>query len=85
MKFPWQKTDQRSANEEPPVVRPPSKRPITELESWRLEERGVWLNIQIQVTPHGNWVNWKHNIPEELRTEARDALVALVLALQDQS
>lgn len=84
MKFPWQKTDQRSTDEEPPVVRPPNKRPITELESRRLEERGRWLNIQIQVTPKGSWVNWKHDIPEDLRIEARDALIALAIKLQDK-
>lgn len=83
MRLPWSKKGQRLTDEQPPVVRPPADVPITELEARRLEERGVWLNIRIQVTPKGSWVNWKHDIPEELRQEARDALIALVLQLQD--
>ena len=82
MKFPWQKQGQPITDEPPPVVRPPSARPITEFEIRRLENVGVWLNIQIQVTPKGSWVNWKHDIPEDLRVEARDALAALCLKLQ---
>lgn len=82
MKFPWQKKRQ-PACQAPPVVRPPSKTPISEFEAQLLHSKGVWLNIQIQVTPHGSWVNWKHNIPDHLRTEARDAIVALALKLQD--
>ena len=84
MKLPWSKKSQRSTDQAPPVVRPPTKRPITEFEIRRLEEKGVWISIQIQVTPKGSWVNWNHDIPEELRQEARDALVALVLQLQDK-
>ena len=82
MKFPWQKRGQLISDQEPPVVRPPSDRPITEFEIRRLEEKGVWLTIRIQVMPKGSWVNWKHDIPEELRIEAKDAIVALALELQ---
>ena len=83
MKWPWSSLNQRATDEPPPVVRPPTDRPITELESRRLEEHGQWFTIKVQVTPHGSWVNWHHDIPEELRNEARDALVALCLKLQD--
>ena len=79
MKWPWQKP-----NPWHPPVRPPSDRPITEFEERRLAEIGQWLTIQIQVMPHGSWVNWKHDIPEDLREEARDALAALCLKLQDK-
>ncbi len=84
MKFRWQRKTKRSIDSLPPVVRPPVDRPITEIEAKRLHERGVWLSIQVQVTPHGSWVNWRHDIPEDLRKEARDALAALCLYLQDK-
>lgn len=79
MKWPWQKSQP-----EPPAVRPIYQKPITEFEAKRLIRTGKWLTIHIQVTPHGSWVNWRHDIPEELRVEAKDALVALALALQDK-
>ena len=77
MNWPWKKRKPWH-----PPVRPPSDRPITEFEERRLAEMGRWLTVQIQVMPHGTWCNWKHNVPEELRIEAKDALIALALALQ---
>ena len=79
MKWPWQKREPWY-----PPVRPPSARPITEFEERRLADTGQWLTVQIQVMPHGSWCNWKHNVPEELRIEAKDALIALALALQNK-
>ena len=84
MRLPWSKKGQRVSDEPPPVVRPPSDRPITEFEIRRLEEKGVWLTVRIQVMPKGSWCNWKHDVSEELREEARDALVALCLKLQGE-
>ncbi len=65
-----------------PVVSPQYAQKISEFEDERLARTGKWLTINIQVMPHGAWCNWRHNVPEELRTEAKDALVALALALQ---
>lgn len=83
MRWPWAKKWQ-AGSEWPAVIRPPVDRPITEFEAERLTRVGKWLTIHIQVTSHGSWVNWKHDIPEELRVEAKDALIALALALQDK-
>ena len=80
MKTPWP----HKGHEEPPVLRPQEDRPITEFEIKRLEQAGVWLTIRVQVTPRGSWVNWKHDIPEDLRKEAREALEALTRNLQDR-
>jgi len=77
MKWPWQKFDP-----EPPIVRPVEKKPITEFEAHRLKQTGKWLTIQIQVTEKGQWTNWKHDVPPELKKEAKEALVALALVLQ---
>jgi len=79
MKWPWENQES-----EAPAVRPKYKTPITEFEAKRLEQTGQWLTIQIQVTPNGQWTNWKHNIPPELKKEAKEALVSLALQLQDQ-
>ena len=67
-----------------PPVRPQYAEKISEFEDERLSRTGVWLTINIQVMPNGGWCNWKHDIPEELRTEAKDALIALALVLQKQ-
>ena len=83
MKWPWERRNRKASKKEPPVVRPPQERPITEFEAKLLEDKGVWLTVRVQVTKGGSWVNWKHDIPEELRVEAKDALVALCLELQD--
>lgn len=77
MKWPWQKNDPES-----PVVRPIYQKPISALEAKRLIQKGKWLTIHIQVTPNGSWVNWRHDIPPELKKEAKDALIALALVLQ---
>lgn len=77
MKWPWQKSDP-----EPPAVRPIYQKPITEFEAKRLARNGQWLTIQIQVMPNGKWTNWKHDVPPELKKEAKEALVALALELQ---
>ena len=80
MKWPWRKKQPDAVL----GVRPIYRKPITEFEAERLARTGKWLTIHIQVMPNGNWVNWRHDIPEELRVEAKDALIALALALQDK-
>lgn len=82
VKLPWSRKGEPVTDEPPPVVRPPTDRPITEFEERRLADKGQWLTVQIQVMPKGSWVNWHHDIPDDLRAEARDALVALCLKLQ---
>ena len=77
MRWPWQKNDPG-----PPIVRPEYVKPITEFEVERLTRTGKWLTIQLQVMPNGKWCNWKHDVPPELKREAKDALVALALELQ---
>ncbi len=79
MRWPWQK---KQPDTDPPVVRPIYQKPITEFEAKRLIRKGKWLTIHIQVTPNGSWVNWRHDIPPELKKEAKDALIALALVLQ---
>jgi len=78
MKWPWQRREPWH-----PIVRPQYAQKISEFEDERLSRTGIWLTINIQVMPNGGWCNWRHSIPEELRTEAKDALIALALALQD--
>lgn len=75
--WPWQKRDLELR-----AVRPIYQKPITEFEAKRLAQTGRWLTIQIQVMPNGKWTNWKHNVPPELKKEAKEALVALALELQ---
>ncbi len=77
MKWPWQKP-------EPPIVRPAYAQKISEFESERLARTGRWLTIRIQVMPNGGWCNWNHDIPDELRNEAKEALISLALMLQNR-
>lgn len=77
MRWPWQNRDRELL-----AVRPIYQKPITEFEAKRLAQTGRWLTIQIQVMPNGKWTNWKHDVPPELKKEAKEALVALALELQ---
>lgn len=77
MRWPWKKSKPK-----PPVVRPQYAQKISEFENERLTRTGTWLTINIQVMPNGVWCNWNHEIPPELKREAKDALVALALMLQ---
>jgi len=79
VKWPWQK--RKSWH---PVVRPQYAHKISEFEEERLARTGTWLTINVQVMPNGGWCNWRHNVPEELRAEAKDALIALALVLQNK-
>ncbi len=79
MRWPWQK---KQPDTDSPVVKPIYQKPITEFEAKRLAQTGRWLTIQIQVMPKGAWCNWKHDVPPELKKEAKEALVALALELQ---
>ena len=54
---------------------------ITEFESARLESNGVWCRIDIRIMPNGKWFDYEHDIPNELKKTASQALQKMVYNL----